>query len=224
VRKGPVYSVPVDKGYDGLIFDLDGTLWDSSAACAKGWNQALGGLGVKDRVITDRDIQGIMGLPHEEIFRKVFPEASKDQQSAIGDACYERELAVLKSDGGALFPGVGAGLKKLAVRYPLFIVSNCMQDYLATFLGASGLAALFKDSECYGATGKPKGDNIASLVKRNRLESPAYIGDTAGDQIAAKRAGVPYFHVDYGFGEPQEACLRFRAFEDLTQFFLETSP
>jgi phosphoglycolate phosphatase len=206
--------------FDSLIFDLDGTLWDSSSACAKGWNQALGRLGVPSRTITDQDIQGIMGLPHEEIFNKVFPEAAPDERTAIANACYEREIAVLKSEGGALFPGVRAGLGQLATHYPLFIVSNCMPDYLETFLAASGLGPLFKDVECYGSTGKPKGHNISLIVKRNGLKVPAYIGDTAGDHSAAKRAGVPYFHVDYGFGKPESACLHFGTFAELTAFFL----
>ncbi len=210
-----------DTPLDGLIFDLDGTLWDSSASCAKGWNQALGNLGVSDRVITDKDIQGIMGLPMNEIFDKVFPEAEPEQREAIAHNCYEREIAVLQTEGGALFPGVAAGLKRLAACFPLFIVSNCMKDYLATFFAASGLQSLFKDTECYGATGKPKGHNIALLVKRNRLASPVYIGDTAGDHVAAKKAGVPYYHVNYGFGQPDSACLRFDGFPELTEFFLQ---
>jgi phosphoglycolate phosphatase len=214
----------MDNPIDALIFDLDGTLWDSSASCAKGWNQALGGLGVKDRVITDQDIQSIMGLPKDQIFEKAFPETPLEKRALIADACYEREIAVLRSEGGALFPGVDPGLKRLAARYPLFIVSNCAQDYLDTFFEASGLRSLFRDTECYGATGKPKGDNIALLVRRNELGSPVYIGDTAGDQIAAQRARVPYYHVDYGFGEPQAACLRFSDFEELTEFFLRTNP
>lgn len=214
----------MERAFDGLIFDLDGTLWDSSAACAKGWNQALGGLKISNRVITDGDIKGIMGLPHEEIFRKVFPEAPEEQQSAIAEACYEREIAVLQKEGGALFAGVEAGLPQLKARYPLFIVSNCMPDYLETFLQASGLRALFTDVECYGSTGKPKAHNIALVVKRNGLKAPAYIGDTAGDHSAAKRAGVPYFHVNYGFGSPESACLRFDTFTDLTAFFLADSP
>ncbi len=210
--------------FDSLIFDLDGTLWDSSASCAKGWNQALGDLGKSGRVITDGDIKGIMGLPKDQIFEKVFPDAKPHEREKIGDACYQKEIDVIRSEGGILFPGVEEGLEKLGARYPLFIVSNCDEYYLDAFFAASGLRRCFKDAECYGATGRPKGDNIRLVVERNGLKSAAYIGDTAGDQIAAGRAGVAYFHVEYGFGEPQSACLKFADFEELTEFFLETSP
>ncbi len=214
----------MEKSVDGVIFDLDGTLWDSSAACAKGWNQAIAQLGVADRVITNRDVQGIMGLPMNEIFAKVFPEAREAQRSLIADACYAQEIAVLKSEGGALYPGVATGLKQLAKRHPLFIVSNCLEDYLETFFAVSGLKSLFRDTECYGATGRPKGDNIALLVRRNQLASPVYIGDTAGDQKAARQAGVPFFYVSYGFGEPDSACPRFTDFDQLASFFSKPSP
>lgn len=213
----------MEKPYDGLIFDLDGTLWDSSASCAKGWNQALGGLGHSGRTITDKDIQGIMGLPKDQIFQKVFPEAAPGDREKIGDACYEREIAVIRSEGGVLFPGVEEGLERLGARFPLFIVSNCDEHYLDAFFTATNLRRCFKDAECYGATGKPKGDNIRLLATRNGLKHAAYVGDTAGDQIAAGRAGVAYFHVEYGFGEPNAACLKFADFGELTEFFLDSS-
>jgi phosphoglycolate phosphatase len=44
--------------YDSIIFDLDGTLWDASEACANAWNIALlTGLSVKPD-----DIRGVSGL------------------------------------------------------------------------------------------------------------------------------------------------------------------
>ena len=39
---------------DGIIFDVDGTLWDSTPIVAEAWTQAVLECGIKDRIVTDR--------------------------------------------------------------------------------------------------------------------------------------------------------------------------
>ena len=68
------------------------------------------------------------------------------------------------------------------------------------FLRKTQLEAYIKDIECFGNTGKNKGENIRLLVKRNSLKAPVYIGDTKGDCDASKEAGVPFIFASYGFG------------------------
>ena len=37
---------------DGIIFDVDGTLWDSTPIVAEAWTQAVLECGIKDRIVT----------------------------------------------------------------------------------------------------------------------------------------------------------------------------
>ena len=46
-----------------------------------------------------------------------------------------------------------------------------------------------------------RSDNIALVVKRQGLKRPVYVGDTDWDYQAARRAGVPFIHAAYGFGQ-----------------------
>ena len=46
------------------------------------------------------------------------------------------------------------------------------------------------------------------MVERNHLQAPVYVGDTAMDQEAAGKAGVPFFHAAYGFGKVQGAAAQ----------------
>src|SRR5439155_13937295 len=173
------------------IFDLDGTLWDSTAACATGWNKALTQIG-HDREVTRKDIESIMGLPHSKIFEKIFPGTSDAEREKLAVECYRGELEAIRKAKVGLYPGVEEGLKKLVEKFPLFIVSNCMPDYIDMFFDITSMQPLFKDALCHGHTGKTKAENIRLIVTRHKLESPAYVGDTAGDQSAAGKAGVPY--------------------------------
>ncbi len=205
--------------FDSLIFDLDGTLWDSTQPVTHAWNRALEALGFRRAGLTEEEIAGIMGLSHDKIFAKIFPETSEAERERIAEECYRHEIETLKKEGAALYPGVMEGLPALAKKFPLFLVSNCQASYMDAFFECTGFRKLFKDWECFGNTRQPKGDNIRAVVQRNKLKSTAYIGDTAGDHLAAEKAGVPYFHMGYGFGSPHRDCLIFDSFPDLVVFF-----
>ena len=99
--------------------------------------------------------------------------------------------------------------KELAKTYDLYIVSNCQCGYIEQFLRKTQLEAYIKDIECFGNTGKNKGENIRLLVKRNSLKAPVYIGDTKGDCDASKEAGVPFIFASYGFGNVTEYAESF---------------
>lgn len=53
------------------------------------------------------------------------------------------------------------------------------------------------------------------MVERNHLQAPVYVGDTAMDQEAAGKAGVPFFHAAYGFGKVQGAAAQLQKPLDL---------
>lgn len=58
------------------------------------------------------------------------------------------------------------------------------------------------DYECFGDTGKSKGENIRLIMERNRIDDAVYVGDTQGDYEAAVFAGIPFIFAKYGFGNP----------------------
>lgn len=119
-----------------------------------------------------------------------------------------------------LYPDVAVSIPILARHYPLFVVSNCVEDYLARFRADTGLGKYIKDAECFGATRLPKGENISRVLRRNQVQRAAYIGDTAGDQIAARQAGADFYFVTYGFGQPAQDCMSFDSFGQVRDFFV----
>jgi phosphoglycolate phosphatase len=205
---------------DSVVFDLDGTLWDTSATCAIGWNRVLERHGIRFRPITEHDVRRVTGMPHDECIRDVFRGLPDSQIVTLAAETQIEDNNLVAELGGDLFPHVRLGLTRLAERLPLFIVSNCQAGYIEAFQRWSGLGACFRDFECWGNTGSRKAPNLRALIERNRLRHPVLVGDTADDQNAARECGVPFLYVDYGFGLCRDVPHRFSSFAAVTSWLL----
>ena len=184
----------------GILFDLDGTLWDSSQECVDAWNECI-------RTKTDRteqfslaDMRGFMGKTMEAIAALMFPSLPTAEQLRILRLCTEEEHSYILAHKPRLYDGEADVLRALSQEYALGVVSNCQDGYIQLYLHHCGFSELFCDFECAGRTGKTKGQNIRLVMERQNLDWCCYVGDTQGDCDAAKEAGVPFLHAAYGFG------------------------
>ncbi len=184
----------------GLIFDMDGTLWDSSENVAASWNEKLKALGYTDISITKSDIMSVMGLTMDKIADIIFKGFSQEKRMELLEECCENENRYLREHGGILYSDLENTFIRLKEEYSLYIVSNCQKGYIEAFLEHYGFGKYFDDIECYGNNLKSKGDNIALIAKRNSLDKAFYIGDIQGDYDATMQAGLDFIHAAYGFG------------------------
>lgn len=201
--------------YDSIIFDLDGTLWDSVDCVVAIWNGALEAAGIEPTMSYD-ELSRCMGLRIEQIFDKVIPQATPEQRRLVKENCVKTEQKYLAEKGGTLYDKVEETLAALQKTHRLFIVSNCQDGYINAFFKAHGLRKYFEDYECAGRTGLAKGENIKLVVERSGLKAPVYIGDTISDYEAAVEAGVPFIHAAYGFGEVDGAA-KAGSFAEITE-------
>ena len=88
----------------GIIFDMDGTLWDSAANVAESWNLAIKQDGSVDKKLTEQDIQGVMGKTMDVIADILFPELEKEARMKLLDQCCSMENDYLREHGGVLYP------------------------------------------------------------------------------------------------------------------------
>ncbi len=202
-----------------LIFDVDGTLWDSTPIVAKGWNQAVKETGYSAAVITPAILRREFGQPMDVIAEHVFADVTdKEKRRELMDRCCVHEQRLLEETAEDItYPGVCAEMEKLAARYRLFIVSNCQCGYIELVIRKNGFSGLIRDFECFGNTGTGKGETMRTLMERNKIkpEEAVYIGDTRGDQEAAAYAGVSFFFAAYGFGSVENAEYRIGSFAEL---------
>ena len=201
----------------GIIFDMDGTLWDSAAGVAESWNEAILAYGYERKPLTAGDIQSVMGKTMEDIADILFPELNVMQRKELLDLCCRLENDYLRRHGGVLYPDIRKTMEKLKVNYHLYIVSNCQAGYIEAFLDDYKFHDLIEDIECYGNNDKPKGENIALLYQRNNLEDAVYVGDIQGDYDASMSAGVRFIHAGYGFGKVEADVPEIQKFSDLIE-------
>ena len=201
----------------GIIFDMDGTLWDSAAGVAESWNEAILAYGYERKPLTAGDIQSVMGKTMEDIADILFPELNVMQRKELLDLCCRLENDYLRRHGGVLYPDIRKTMEKLKVNYHLYIVSNCQAGYIEAFLDYYKFHDLIEDIESYGNNDKPKGENIALLYHRNNLEDAVYVGDIQGDYDASMSAGVRFIHAGYGFGKVEADVPEIQKFSDLIE-------
>jgi phosphoglycolate phosphatase len=204
--------------YDALVFDLDGTLWDAAAASTYGWNVALEKLGVSTR-ITVEDIRSVSGTPFHLCVAGLLPELHPADDATIEFIEHHERLGIEKI-GGTLYEGVAEGLRALAARYRLFLVSNCPDWYLTDFFRITGLDGCFVDSDCHGASGLDKSNMLRVLRQKHELDRALYVGDTQGDRDAAEAAGMDFAFASFGFGEATDPAFSFSSFTAVVEGFL----
>ena len=187
----------------GLLFDLDGTLWDACRVMADSWTACIHEYWpAYDRVFTVAQMYGACGKTMDDFSRYVMPDLPDELRIEIGKKCAEYEVEYMKEHCGELYPGLAEAFNALAEAYHLYVVSNCQEGYIENFVALSGVGHLVEDIESFGRTGLKKYENIQLLMQRNGLEQAVYVGDTRLDRKSADLAGIPFIHARYGFEEP----------------------
>ena len=198
----------------GILFDLDGTLWDSSAGVVEAWNTVIRKLGIDYHVTMDM-MHGFMGKTMDVIAYELFDREEKEKALEYLTACTDYENEYLEAHGGILYEGLTDTLETLHKDYFLSVVSNCQEGYIEAFIKYHKLEKYFDDTENYGRTGKGKADNIRLVVERNHLDKAVYVGDIMGDYNSTMEAGLPFIHAAYGFGTVPEGTPFINDIRDL---------
>ena len=203
----------------GLIFDMDGTLWDSAENIAVAWSSVMARVPNPDRrEVSAEEIHSIMGLTMTDIAQRLFPASDAVLRKAIMEECMEVENRYLEEHGGILYENLENTFQKLRRdNWPLYIVSNCQSGYIEAFLDHYGFGKYFDDIDCFGNTGLPKSGTIRLLADRCQLDNFYYIGDIQADCDAALAAGGKFIHASYGFGTVRETVPTLEKFSDLPE-------
>ena len=188
-----------------IMFDLDGTMWDSAEGVADSWNEVFREADPTLPALTADDVHRVMGMTMKEISEVLQPAMNPAVREEVFERCCRHEVDYLYDHPGRLYPGLQETLDALReAGYDLAVVSNCQRGYVEAFLHSSGLGDRFIDYEEWERTGLSTGENIRLVMERNGYRKAVYVGDTVKDKEAAKAAGIPFIHAAYGFGKTVE--------------------
>ena len=202
--------------YEALILDIDGTLWDSRALVAEGYNIQLKKEGLVHLFVTAEDLLPLFGKVMTEIADVILASIPEADRYDLMERCMATENKYLEENPCNIgYPGIRETLAQLSKKYRLFIVSNSQCGYPELCIQKLDIAPFISAHMCFGDTGTSKGQTILRLMKEQNITSAAYVGDTQGDYEASVEAGIPFIWATYGFGEPERYDAKIDTFPQL---------
>ena len=202
--------------YESLIFDIDGTLWDSRALVAEGYNIQLRAEGLDQLCIDAETLRPLFGKVMTEIADSIFATVDPKDRYDLMERCMDTENRYLFENECKIgYPKVKETMTELANKHRLFIVSNSQCGYPELCIEKLGLTDCIQGHMCFGDTGTSKGQTILRLMREHNITSCIYIGDTQGDLEACREAGIPFIFCNYGLGRADSYDAKIDSIDEL---------
>jgi len=181
-----------------ILFDLDGTLIDSTEAILEGFKVAFEAFGGK--APEDEDVKRLIGLPLDIMFAKLGIEKEKVWDYVDTYKGHYRKISRQKTK---LLPGAKEAVIKAAESARLGIVTTKTARYSKELLEHFGILDKFEVLVGREDVQNPK-PHPEPVLKAVHLmnaikESTWMIGDTCLDMVSAKEAGVNYVGVRWEY-------------------------
>ena len=192
----------MNRKYDLILLDLDGTISDPISGIAKSINYALAALGFEE--VSQSRVAKFIGIPIDETMAALSESESSKLVNQLVIKYRERFAAVGYSEN-SLYPGVLEALMDLhEKKVPLAVCTSKRSDYAQKILQMFRLDSLFRFVNG-GDVGTTKQEQIAQmLVKGQITENTIMIGDRAVDLAAAHAGGLTSAGVLWGYGSREE--------------------
>jgi phosphoglycolate phosphatase len=187
--------------FDLIVFDWDGTLFDSTRLIARSIQSACADLGTA--VPSDRDASYVIGLGLGDALRHAAPELERERYGELAERYRHHYLA--RQDEIVLFDGTLEMLSALKARnHWLAVATGKTRRGLDQALARSPLAGLFDATRTADETrGKPDPLMLVELMHElgAAAERTLMVGDTTHDLQLAENAGCASVAVSFGAHE-----------------------
>ena len=202
--------------YESLIFDVDGTLWDSRGLVAEGYNVQLKEEGLEHLFVTVDDLTPLFGKVMTDLADALFGVIPEKERYELMERCMATENRYLEENPCHIgYPKVKETIAQLSKKHRIFIVTNAQKGYAEVCIEKLGLGDYVSGWLSFGDTGTSKGQTLLTIMKKYNITSAIYIGDTQGDLEACREAGLPFVFCAYGLGQADSWDGKIDSIEEL---------
>jgi HAD superfamily hydrolase (TIGR01509 family) len=188
----------------GVLFDVDGTLVDTTYLHAVCWHEAFRQAGHHLRVV---DLHHAIGLGSDELLDHLL---GKDRDTGDDQEMLDAHVALYKQYWGRLVPLPGAQdllRRTKAAGLRVVLASSASKDELDALRSALDCEDVIDvaTSSTDADAGKPAPDLLNAALDKAGLQAgdTLYVGDARWDGEATGRAGIPFVGVLSG-GIPEQ--------------------
>jgi phosphoglycolate phosphatase len=188
-----------------IIFDMDGTLIDSSQVISNAINHVRKKLGLPP-MEREKILVAVNDMhTHSPSY---FYEAKEFEERHI--VWFQEYYTRYHDKEVALYEGIRLLLDKTKQKYQLSLATNAYRQSTLQLLGFVDITHYFDIIVCADdvPNSKPAPDMIYTILKHCKVDpfEAIMIGDSLKDKEAATRAGVETILVDWGFSDLEDAC------------------
>lgn len=189
----------MQRDYDLLIFDWDGTLADSIGRIVEAMHLAAGRAGYA--TCADEAVKGIIGLALPEAISVLYPQLDAEQIVQFRQH-YADVYMALDDQPSPLFEGVVESLEAFrAEGYRLAVATGKARRGLDRVLRANGWEDYFDITRAADESrGKPHPQMLEEILAHCQVEPQraVMVGDSSFDLLMASNAGMHSVAVGYG--------------------------
>ncbi|WP_018212324.1 HAD hydrolase-like protein [Desulfitobacterium hafniense] len=191
--------------YEAVIFDLDGTLMDTSIGVIKSVEYVITQLGLPP--LSMEEMRSFIGPPIQVSFRTKYD--LDDNTTAQAASFFRNAYKDLFLFDAEVYPGIFPLLEALQTSgIRTAVATYKREDYTLKLLHQFGLCQLFDFIKGSDFEGKlTKTDIVKECVRRigtGNLSQAVLIGDTFHDANGAKECNIDFLGVTFGFGFKNE--------------------
>lgn len=200
----------MEKQYDSIIFDFDGTLFQTEKLAVPSFEKTFQQLKEEGYSSTEwpteEQMLSVIGMTLDQIWNELLPDLPREAHLKANQYMLQNELEGVKEGYGALYPGVVETLMELKNRgYRLFVASNGLKEYI------HGVSEAFRIEHYFDAMyaadeykTESKKDLIKKLVEDHSIRQGIMVGDRHSDVEAGLTNQLLVVGCDFGFATDDE--------------------
>lgn len=203
-----------------LIFDLDGTIFQSDKANLEAIKKALSQMNLNVQ-ISEEDVKKHLGESSEEFYKNILPPDKASLWQEVRTKVREEYNYSLRNFG-CVFPDVVETLELLKKReYKLALFSNCSVQYLRAAISTLNIKDCFDYAECSQENDLTKIELVQEIKDKFQGLEAAVVGDRIHDIEAATENNALSIGALYGYNgkEAELADITINKFSQLLGIF-----